>query len=282
MFVGRAVPTAVLGLVVLSPAAAQTPDPIFAGYRFAPEDVGSRPAGLGGAFVAVADETKAAVVNPAGLTLIPITEVALSSGERWARGGDRAKVDPNRRLPDPQRRGHHAVSRFEGLGRRTGGGSSTAAALERGIRSGLESAEPGEPARRSRHDRGRERRGHASALHRRCAPGAHLRAAAVYPALRLGFSYQPGFDWSIPVEASAAPGAPMDVRRPTVFAAGLAFRPPTDGASPSRGPHPLPRGHRDPAAQLGRGRRRLRACPTWSSRASGSSTSRRSGAAAGR
>jgi hypothetical protein len=46
-----------------------------------------------------------------------------------------------------------------------------------------------------------------------------------YPALRLGLSYQPGFDWSLPVEGSAAPGAPVDVRRPTVVAAGLAFRP---------------------------------------------------------
>src|SRR5262245_50636268 len=84
MFVGRGVPTAVLSLVIASSAAAQIPDPIFAGYRFAPRDVGSRPAGLGGAFVAVADDTKAAFVNPAGLTLIPITEVALSTGERWA------------------------------------------------------------------------------------------------------------------------------------------------------------------------------------------------------
>ena len=39
--------------------------------------------GMAGAFVGLADDAKAAVVNPAGLTLIPLTEVGLSSGESW-------------------------------------------------------------------------------------------------------------------------------------------------------------------------------------------------------
>src|SRR5262245_15743965 len=84
MFAGRALPTTVLFATLVSSAPAQTPDPLFAGWSFAPEGVGSRPAGLGGAFVALADDTKAAYVNPAGLTLVPLTEVGLSSGDRWA------------------------------------------------------------------------------------------------------------------------------------------------------------------------------------------------------
>src|SRR5262245_63802302 len=84
MFAGRPLPTALLSCALASSGAAQTPDPTFAQFSFAPESVGSRPAGMGGAFVALADDSKAAVVNPAGLTLIPLTELSLSSGERWA------------------------------------------------------------------------------------------------------------------------------------------------------------------------------------------------------
>jgi hypothetical protein len=45
--------------------------------------VGARPSGLGGAFVAVADDARAAVVNPAGIALVPRLEVGLGVGERW-------------------------------------------------------------------------------------------------------------------------------------------------------------------------------------------------------
>ncbi|HVR69933.1 MAG TPA: hypothetical protein VMT87_03735 [Vicinamibacteria bacterium] len=45
--------------------------------------MGARPSGLGGAFVAVADDTRAAVTNPAGLTLVPNLELAAGVGERW-------------------------------------------------------------------------------------------------------------------------------------------------------------------------------------------------------
>jgi hypothetical protein len=225
MFVGRAVPTAVLGLVVLSPAAAQIPDPIFAGYRFAPEDVGSRPAGLGGAFVAVADETKAAVVNPAGLTLIPITEVAVSSGERWA-----AAATGQRWI------------RIAGY--LTSSGEATTASLDSKVWEGGLAA-GARPLRRLSVGFG-VAWSRLSLESRPSAPDTtvglsgddtqvRFTAGALleliygprrsYPALRLGLSYQPGFDWSLPVEGSAAPGAPVDVRRPTVVAAGLAFRP---------------------------------------------------------
>lgn len=63
--------------------AAQTDDAVFGGWRSNPLTVGSRPAGLGGAFVALADDGRAAVVNPAGLTQIPLTEITLSSGRPW-------------------------------------------------------------------------------------------------------------------------------------------------------------------------------------------------------
>lgn len=65
-------------------AGAQTDDPVFGGWRANPLSVGSRAAGMGGAFVALADDARAAVVNPAGLTQIPLTEISVSSGRPWA------------------------------------------------------------------------------------------------------------------------------------------------------------------------------------------------------
>lgn len=65
-------------------AAAQTDDPVFGGWRANPLTVGSRAAGMGGAFVAIADDARAAVVNPAGLTQIPLTELSIASGRPWA------------------------------------------------------------------------------------------------------------------------------------------------------------------------------------------------------
>ena len=74
-------------LALAPPLAAQTNDPLFAGFRWAPGAPGSRPAGMGGAFVGLADGVKAAVANPAGLTLIPINEIGLSSGKPWLGAG---------------------------------------------------------------------------------------------------------------------------------------------------------------------------------------------------
>jgi hypothetical protein len=52
--------------------------------------------------------------------------------------------------------------------------------------------------------------------------GANARAL---PSLRMGVSYQPGFDWSAQMKADpAAPAAPIDVRRPSVITAGFALR----------------------------------------------------------
>ena len=65
------------------PLAAQTDELVFANWRANPITVGSRPAGMGGAFVAVADDARAAFFNPAGLTQIPLTEISASSGRPW-------------------------------------------------------------------------------------------------------------------------------------------------------------------------------------------------------
>ncbi|HEY6548726.1 MAG TPA: hypothetical protein VI589_12515, partial [Vicinamibacteria bacterium] len=49
--------------------------------------------------------------------------------------------------------------------------------------------------------------------------------ARALPSLRLGVSYQPGFDWSAQMtSAPAAAASTIDIRRPTVIAAGFAWR----------------------------------------------------------
>jgi hypothetical protein len=80
--------TAILVLVLsgwagVSTSEAQTSDVAFGGWTWKPREIGSRPAGLGGAFVAVADDSRAALHNPAGVALVPNFEVALGTGERW-------------------------------------------------------------------------------------------------------------------------------------------------------------------------------------------------------
>ncbi|HET9316366.1 MAG TPA: hypothetical protein VFQ51_12305, partial [Vicinamibacteria bacterium] len=65
------------------PLAAQTDELVFANWRTNPITIGSRPAGMGGAFVAVADDARAAFFNPAGLTQMPLTEISASSGRPW-------------------------------------------------------------------------------------------------------------------------------------------------------------------------------------------------------
>jgi hypothetical protein len=64
-------------------AGAQTADAIFSGWDFRAAPVGSRPAGMGGAYVAVADGLRAAIVNPAGLTLVPQAEASASTAPIW-------------------------------------------------------------------------------------------------------------------------------------------------------------------------------------------------------
>ncbi|MBI3450383.1 MAG: outer membrane protein transport protein [Acidobacteria bacterium] len=62
-----------LSAVILTarPVSALTDEDIFRGYQLHFVTAGARAAGMGGAFVAVADDASAAELNPAGLSLIP-------------------------------------------------------------------------------------------------------------------------------------------------------------------------------------------------------------------
>ncbi len=78
---------AVVGLIAATlpaPAGAQTSDIVFGAWSWRSRDPGSRPAGLGGAYVAVADSIRTAAVNPAGLALIPKAELAAGTANLWA------------------------------------------------------------------------------------------------------------------------------------------------------------------------------------------------------
>ena len=84
----RAVGLAILAAAAAAaPAGAQTSDVVFGGWSWRSRDVGSRPAGLGGAYVAVADSIRTTTVNPAGVALIPRAELSLSSANLWAGAG---------------------------------------------------------------------------------------------------------------------------------------------------------------------------------------------------
>src|SRR4029078_9183153 len=67
-------------------AGAQTPDLIFGGWSWRPPELGSRPAGLGGADLALADSVRTTESTPAGLALIPNAEFNLSTADLWLGG----------------------------------------------------------------------------------------------------------------------------------------------------------------------------------------------------
>jgi hypothetical protein len=239
----RAIVWLALGMALSTPALAQTTDTVFAGWRWAPEGLGSRPAGLGGAFVAVADSNKATYANPAGLALIPAWEVSLSTNQTWlgvAGGGirwvrlaayaaqtDEARVEqgapagaPGASLESsvwevglgvgaqPLRRiklgGSLAWSRLSIDGRRTELSPTGEATVVTTVTS--------------------------DDVHPRASVGMLMTLLGSdrrsLPSLRLGVAYQPGFDWSARIEegTGSAP-RPIGIRRPSVVLAGLAFRP---------------------------------------------------------
>jgi hypothetical protein len=81
----RAVGLAIVMAAVLPPPAhAQTSDVVFGEWSWRSRDPGSRPAGLGGAYVAVADSVRTAAINPAGVALIPKAELAAGTANLWA------------------------------------------------------------------------------------------------------------------------------------------------------------------------------------------------------
>jgi hypothetical protein len=229
--------TAPLLLLSAASGRAQTSDPLFAGFRFAPPSVGSRPAGMGGAFVALADDAKAAVVNPAGLTLIPIRELGGSLGPPWlsastGRPGLRLAGYVTR-FDESQVELAEEAPPFQG--------SLTSSVLEAGLAAGVQlhprlrvggslawsrlrldgarlaAADGASPAASVEADEGALRGSVGVTV---LIAGRTTRAI---PALRLGVSYQPGFDWR--ARYSDAQGArEIEVRRPTLVSFGLAWR----------------------------------------------------------
>lgn len=196
---------------------------------------------MGGAFVGLADSVKAAVANPAGLTLIPVSEIGLSSGKPWVAAGvgrrrfrmaayvsqtDEARLELSD--VDPSNRGFLDSSVWEA-------GLAVGAELHPRVRLGGSLAWSRLRLEGQRTVAGAG--GQETVASRVDADEGHLRASAgllvvlvgqsprALPSLRLGVSYQPGFDWSAQMTpAPAAPASSIDLRRPTLITAGLAWR----------------------------------------------------------
>jgi hypothetical protein len=236
---------AVCVLCCASPLAAQTSDPLFARWRWNPDGIGSRPAGMAGAFVAVADSGKAAYVNPAGLTLIPVRELGLSSGQPWLSG---AAGTQTFRLAAYATRSRSTRDEWEELS----GAPSVARGFldtsvwEAGLAGGLQPIPRlrlGASIAWSRLElEGEEVRSPAADGQRLVTTVAggstEMRLSAgllldlvgsrrgSLPSLRLGLGYQPGFDWSADVRHGRdAAGSSVEIRRPSLVALGLSYRP---------------------------------------------------------
>ena len=240
----RALPPLVITLVLAlaSAAGAQTNDPLFARWNWAPPELGARPGGMGGAFVAVADSTRAAYTNPAGITLIPVTEVSLSSGEPWLAVGRR--LIPGRVAAYVAKTDERRVDLGgQGGGPQATGGFLGASVWEVGLAMGVHPVPRvrlGATAAWSRLDLEGQRlafddRGGATPVAAVKGEATRVRLTAgmlitligrrgrSLPSLRLGLAYHSGFDW--PAQTSLAGGtATVDIRRPTLVTTGLAWR----------------------------------------------------------
>lgn len=239
---------AAMCLPLASPLAAQTTDPLFANWRWAPESLGSRPAGMGGAFVALADSVKAAHINPAGLTLIPVNEVGLSSGRPWfgvgiGGGGPRFRVAGYAAEIDGTR---VEVDQQAGAGSSGRGGFLESSSWEAGLAVGSQvlrrlkvgaavnwTAPSMDGERRSVDAGGAETvtKFHGDGGQLNFTFGALLELLRVdvkqLPSVRVGISYRRGFDWSGQIENASdlGPGArSVDIRRPSVISTGLGWR----------------------------------------------------------
>jgi hypothetical protein len=223
-----------------APLLAQTHDALFGSWRWAPEPVGSRPSGLAGAYVAVADSVKSASVNPAGLALVPDWELAFSSLRFWtgaAKGGRYVRLAAYLSEADtPSSGGPQAVADGP-TARVREAGFAAAVSPWRGMRLGVTAARAhlrlsgdfvgagGAPAADV------TLTGESSEL--RWTAGLLFdlvgRPGITVPSLRLGLTLQPGFDWTVQRSALAPDGTgilttDVDLRRPTVASAGLALR----------------------------------------------------------
>jgi hypothetical protein len=222
-----------LGLVAPSSLPAQTADPLFAGVRWAPQPPGSRPAGIGGAFAAVADGGKASYFNPAGLAQVPLKELELSFADPWVSGG--VKLGALRFGAYATRNSHEPAPgtldwTFSELG--IGVGVAPLDRLKLGVSaawSGLELAGRRTALGASGQETllaevsGEDRR-------LRVTAGAlwtiYAREVHGLPSVRLGLAYQRGFDWRAQL-SEPGPGGTLsrsiDVRRPSVLTAALSY-----------------------------------------------------------
>ncbi len=216
-------------LLTSLPLAAQTDDVLFANWRANPITIGSRPAGMGGAFVAVADDARAAFSNPAGLTQIPLTEISASSGRPWM-----AVASGRRRL--------RLAAYF------TDGEQEPLPALDDEPRQTLQpsvweigAAAGFQPFRRVRlgaavayRHLSIDEEGGGAGTANPLAGGSEGRVRTTLGVLidliparivgsspfKLGVAYQPGVSWTIP-----RPGmSEVELRRPSVSSVGLAWR----------------------------------------------------------
>ena len=207
--------------------------------------------------MALADGLKAAYANPAGLTLIPVSEAQYSSSETWfAAGTGRARF---------RMAGYFTRTGFERAESRDFGAG--AAVLDRSVtEAGLAFGAEVVP---------RLRVGASAAWSRLDVDGptitadkARIRMSAgvmllvvgrdsrSLPSVRLGVSYQPGFNWSgqAPSASDPAESRSIDIRRPAVINGGVAWRVSDRWSYTVQGHRPLSRGGRRVAPKLRRGR----------------------------
>lgn len=181
---------------------------------------------MGGAFVAVADDARAAFYNPAGLTQIPLTEISASSGRPWvgvASGRRRLRLaayftdaeqdavpsstEAPRASLQPSiweigaaagfqpfrhvRLGVSVAYRHLAIDDDGGTGSALAGASEGSVRTTVGALIDLIPAR--------------------------IVGSSPF---KLGVSYQPGVSWTLPREGASG----VEIRRPSVSSVGLAWR----------------------------------------------------------
>jgi hypothetical protein len=238
----RALSALIFTLAIPPAAGAQTTDPIFARWSWAPPDLGGRPSGLGGAFVGLADGSHATYANPAGLGLIPLSEVSLHSGGPWLAAGRRLRVGT---IGGYAARPQDTAVDLTGLG---GGPPARGGSLRGSVREAGFSlaAHPfpriwvGATAALSRlefegqrldfGDRGMSTpaafvEGEDTRV--RMTAGMLItllgRRGRALPMLRFGLAYQPGVDWSVRAGSPSA-SRDIDVRRPSLVSVGLAWR----------------------------------------------------------
>lgn len=201
---------------------------------------------MGGAFVAIADSGKSAYVNPAGLTLIPVKELGLSSGRLWlssAAGGQKL------RLAAYYTRTRDSRVEWDETGPRgTASGFLDSSAWEAGFAVGSQPLPrfrmgasvawnrlslDGEDARSGVEGQILGTTVHGESGHLRLAAGLLFdlvgEVQGSLPSVKVGLSFQPGFDWSADVRHGRDPAgggaASIAVRRPSLIAAGVAWRP---------------------------------------------------------